>query len=154
MNSNVRNKFLKRITMKNEVLLDANILLRHLTQDDKNMGKTAIALLKSIATKKPRSTIYDTCQKMLYKNLLSRVEGYKTTKYEINSLNSIERNIEKAKLEIESKEEDFTNLKKLLKDSPKNISDVNVKFYDGDTGIEQMLYNILWESAKPILDIT
>lgn len=112
----------------------------------KSGPQTIVEISKFITT--PRSTIYDSCQRMVHQGLLSKIEGYKTTKYEISTLDNIKRNIEKAKLDVKTKEQDFNELKELLETTTRNVSDVNIKFYEGESGIEQILYNTLYAKTE------
>ncbi len=90
-----------------------------------------------------RTTVYDNVQHLVEVKLVERVEAYKSHKVKAYPIDTLYAQIEKQQTKVEQLEQAFQALKTSLNTVPNPSNLTEVRYYQGASGLEQMIWNTL-----------
>jgi sugar-specific transcriptional regulator TrmB len=102
---------------------------------------TVVDLTKS--TRLPRTTIYDTVDKLIEKSLIEKCVKYKTTAFRAFPITILEDTILQEESRVRSLSDSLSELSKLLPTISKPTGQTEVRYYHGAFGFKQMITRTL-----------
>jgi len=110
-----------------------------------NNGSSTILEI-SRAVKLKRTNIYRICENLAVKGFIIKLSEYKTTKYEICSLEFLQSKIDDIQINSTNIVKLFREVKEEIQTYSQKKNQIKVIHYSGPQGIKQLLWNVL--SAK------
>lgn len=103
--------------------------------------KTILELARDLAL--PRTSVYDNSLKLAEKGLIQRIVTFKSQKLEAFPLSILQTRLDKERSKLDELQENLSDLEKHLAQNFVPPANTEVRYYQGDEGFQQMMWNAL-----------